>query len=162
MKKVFISFALVAVAIICGAWTRANLREAAENPVSKNYFQRPDKMMIYKDGKTQILTENDKLFSDIFTNMNGRVTNPGNLGMVELAFPIQEMEAMKKSQIVVEFIYTKTQKITVYSEKREVYGLIFPLTGKHFDLCFLERNLNHYGGPVGSLDNVGDVLQLLK
>jgi hypothetical protein len=53
------------------------------------------------------------------------------------------------------------KKIKVYSQNIEAYGLIFPLTGEHFDLCFIDRNLNHYSGPIGSLDNVGDVLQLL-
>lgn len=164
MKKnvVFISIALVVAAIIFGAWARGSMRRAAENPQSKNFFPKPDKILVYKDGKTQTLTEEDKLFLDIFINMNGRVTNPGKLGVAGLALATEDMTALKKNQVVVEFVYYKAQKITVYSQKAEVYGLIFPLTGKYFDMCFLDRHLNNYGGPIASLDNTGEVLGLLK
>lgn len=127
----------------------------------KIYFPKPDKIAIYKDGKMHNLTEEDKIFSDIFITMNGRVKHPERLGQYSLAFGIDDMNNLKKNETVVEFIYSKAADITVHAQKTEFYSLIFPLTGKRFDMCFFDRHLNHYGGPIGSLDNVGDVLSLL-
>ncbi|ERI94203.1 hypothetical protein HMPREF1982_01215 [Clostridiales bacterium oral taxon 876 str. F0540] len=131
-------------------------------PLAKNYFTKPDKIVVYKNGETQNLTESDKLFSDIFINMNGRVKNSDEMGEYALAFGIEDMKNLKKDQTVVEFVYSKAANITVYNQKIEVYGLIFPLTGKYIDMGFLDCHRNHYSGPIGSLDNVGDVLDLLK
>jgi hypothetical protein len=66
-----------------------------------------------------VLTEDDKLFSDIFNNMKGRATNPGKLGTASLAFGIDDMEVMKKNQVVVEFVYSKPKNIKVYSQNQD-------------------------------------------
>lgn len=158
-KKLFFVAALVVIAIILGAWARESMRSNAENPTSRDYFPKPEKIIIYKDGNIQTLTKDDKLFPDIFSKMNSRVTS---ISEAALAFDKESMEKTKKNEVVVEFVYSKKQKPIETWYKKEYTGLIFPLTGQNSDMCFLEANINNYGGPIGPLSSPNTVLELLK
>jgi hypothetical protein len=161
MKKfILILCVLVAIIIIFKACTLKSMKDENGTRVLI-YFPKPEKILIYKDGNVQTVAKDSKLFSDIVIKMNSRVYG-GLGGSAGLAFNKESMENMKKNEIVVEFIYSKKQKLKGAGPSREYSSLIFPLTGKYYDLCFLEGDNNDYSGPVGRLMNIGDVLELVK
>ena len=159
MKKIiWILCFLVVFVIIFKACTMENMTDENGTRILV-YFHNPEKILVYKDGNIQTITKDSKLFSDIVIKMNSRVRN---LTTAALAFDKESMENTKQNEVVVEFIYSKKQKLKVAGPGREYSSLIFPLTGKNYDMCFLEANKNNYSGPVGPLINVSDVLELLK
>jgi hypothetical protein len=159
MKRKLFYIALVLSAIILGGWAKESMRKNAENPTSRDYFSKPEKILIYKDGNIQTLTKNDKLFSELFSRMNSRVSS---ISEAALAFDKESMEKTKKNEILIEFLYSKKQKPIETWYKKEYTSLIFPLTGQNNDKCFLEVNTNNYGGPIGPLSSPNIVLELLK
>lgn len=157
-KPIWILCALVVFATIFKACALESMADENGTRVLV-YFPKPEKILIYKDGNIQTITKDSKLFSDIVIKMNSRVKN---LGTAALAFDKESMENTKQNEVVVEFIYSKKQKLKGAGPGKEYSSLIFPLTGKNYDMCFLETNKNDYSGPVGPLINIGDVLELLK
>jgi hypothetical protein len=128
------------------------------------YFPKPEKILVYKDSTTQTITKDSNLFSDILIKMNSRVKEPSTaaLALNKTSVDNNSMEIIKKNEIVVEFVYSRKQKLKGVDSSREYSSLIFPLTGDYYDMCFLEENKNNYSGPVGQLINIGDVLELVK
>lgn len=134
----------------------AKLSETTNN---KFYFKEPNKIVIYLDGNTQTLTNEDKLFSDIVKQMNLRVQS--TLSIAKLAFRNSDMDTIKKKEVVVEFVYSKNQKSKFGFVKKEYTSLIFPLTGQNKEFCFFKHN-DDYSGPVSPLRNSEIILQLIN
>jgi hypothetical protein len=123
-------------------------------------FAEPDKIIIYKSGSTQTVSKDDKLFSDIVSQMNYRVEKDTDI--LKLGIDEIDMITIKQNEVVVEFVYLKKQKSKVGRVKKRHSNLIFPLTGETKELCFFEENSNNYSGPLGSLKNSDILLDLLK
>ena len=62
----------------------------------------------YKNNATQTINKDNKLFSDILKQMNKRVK--GEPSTAKLAFDKDSMNTTKQTEIVVEFLYSKSQK----------------------------------------------------
>lgn len=161
MKKfIWVLCGIVVLFLIFKGVTKERLTD--ENGVSiKVYFPRPEKIIVYKAGNTEAVAKDSKLFSSLVVKMNSRVS--GSLaGTAGLSIDKAGMESIKKTETVVEFVYAKKQKTSFGPDKKEYSGLIFPLTGKYNDICFFDNNANNYSGPVGTLGNNNEVLELLK
>lgn len=117
------------------------------------YFDYPESMVIYRNGLTEQLNATSPRYSKIYQQLQQRIHEP--LYVAKLAAIPQVLEQIKKTELAVEFKYSKLQSSTYLVHKsyqRFTYTrLLFPLTGTYSELFFLGDTKGYYSGPLGQL-----------
>ena len=122
-------------------------------------FNLPDKIIVCKNGSISELSKKDKLYLEILKLSDKRI-DP-NSGALKMGIRKDGIDNLKKTGIVIEFVYSEPQEKLGHME-RKYSGLIFPLTGHYIGYCFFEDNTNFYGGPIHGLSAPDDLLALLN
>lgn len=148
--KKFISIILV-VAIV---FTFSGCKNKSVSGISLNA---PDKINMYANGgQKQITKAGDKYDQTLFDRINVLVNirMPQEFSIMEGIISENDIEEAKR--YAVEFVYDKTQTVTIYNgnkEKVEFTEILFPLSGVHENIAFIKTKDNHYIG-VGLKENL--------
>lgn len=160
IRTIFVFIIFAAISTACAKQNVPGASVTTNTPSSKVYFKEPDKIVIHKNGNTQTIALDNKLFSGIVSKMNDRADK--YIDVFRLGFDENNMKTTKQNEIVVEFIYSKSQKSKFGTIEKQYNNLIFPLTGENLEFCFFDNGKGDYSGPIGSLNNSESLLDMLK
>lgn len=127
------------------------------NSVSGISLNAPDKINIYANGgQKQITKIGDKYDQTLFNRINVLVNIrlPKEFSIMQGIISQKDIEEAKK--YAVEFVYDKTQMVTIDNgnkEKIQFTEILFPLNGTRKNIAFLKTKDNNYIG-VGLKENL--------
>lgn len=139
------------------------------------YISTPDKIIIYKQGKTYEM-EKDNKFNEIVKLTNDRITynmcetlsikvpllDTGFISTPEGEGWVQgRVEKAYKQCILVEFVYNKPQKFTKLNFDFTYSRLLFPLDGNDNAMMFYGPD-DKYNNAFGGLEDSTKLLKLIK
>ena len=96
MKKKLIIFFCLLIFVSISVYTRYRC------------FIEPNEIILYKNGSTQTINKDNKLFSEIVKEMNNRAHH--RLNVAKLGFHSTDMFELKKQETIIEFKYSKHEK----------------------------------------------------
>jgi len=164
MKKgtlaLLVCIILISIFSACTRENQSSVQVNMDSEIKKVYFTEPDEILIYKNDNKQVISKDNKLFSEIIKQMNDRVDN--RISTYRLGFDENRMSTTKEIELVIEFVYSKDQKSKFEDVERQYNKLIFPLTGEYKEFCFFDNGKKDYSGPLGKLKHSAGLLNLLN
>lgn len=150
MRKIIFGVIMIAI-FLCGCFSTKNIY---------SYFQEPEEIVIYDNGKEKTINKSDDKFIEILEANNKRFES--QLVAYKVTLDEKTLSEMKKKELLIEFVYPKKIKTKLKHDSKEYDKIIIPLTGDLKSLVFYGENSDDFGSGYGPLLSPDEVIKLIK